>query len=269
MTSLPTSAANKLIVLVLGAGPGTGFAVARRFAQAGHPVGLLSRTAANLEPLVKSINSELASSSSNKFPEAKAFVADATNAESVRKAVADASGSWGPDAKLWGGVLNTTGFLKKPFLDLTEDDVRGQFDTQVLGLLNFGQAIIKPITAGTTTSVLPSPSTAAGFVFVTGATASMKGGAQFGGFAASKFAVRAMAQSMAREFGPQGIHVAHIQIDGIIRTDRTIKMIGKEPEDKDSWLNPDDIAETYFALAQQRRSAFTAEIDIRPHGETF
>ncbi|CAD6886340.1 unnamed protein product [Tilletia controversa] len=266
------SLAARQIVLVIGAGPGTGFSVAKRFAQSGHPVGLISRSLSNLQPLVDSINAN----NPNITPatRAQAFAADATDAASVRSAIAKAASAWGADAQLHGGVFNTTSFFRAPFFDTTEDDVRSMFDGQVMGLLNFGQALIGALKArpGFPAAYPPSEapsSTAAGFLFVTGASAGMRGSANFGAFAAAKFGVRGLTQSIAREFGPDGIHVAHILVDGIIRTERTLKMIGNGPKNEQDWLNPDDIAETYFALAQQPRNAFTHEIDIRPGTEKW
>ncbi|KAK0532276.1 hypothetical protein OC834_002662 [Tilletia horrida] len=275
-SSAASSIASKQIVLVMGAGPGTGFSIAKRFAAAGHPVGLLSRTQANLDPLVESINATHASQpASHRPPPARAFAADATNAASVRSAVEQAAAAWGPDAYLYGGVMNTTSFHRAAFLETSEADIRALFDGQVLGVLHFGQALLRAISArpGFPTQRYPADAPSSmpnGFLFVTGASAGLRGNANFGAFAAAKFGVRGLTQSIAREYGPQGIHVSHIVVDGIIRTERTLKMLaGKGPEDEQGWLNPDDIAETYFALAQQPRNAFTHEIDIRPGGEKW
>ncbi|KAE8266478.1 hypothetical protein A4X09_0g5869 [Tilletia walkeri] len=267
---MSSKAAAKQVIVVIGAGPGTGFSVAKRFAQSGHPVGLISRNLSNLQPLVDSINAEPSITPSTR---AKAFAADATDAASVQSAIEAASNAWGDEAQLHGGVFNTTSFHRSAFLETTKEDVRSMFEGQVLGVLNFGQALIRALKArpGFPAAYPPSApaSTPAGFLFVTGASAGLRGSANFGAFAAAKFGVRGLTQSIAREFGPQGIHVAHILVDGIIRTDRTLKMIGKEPENEQDWLNPDDIAETYFALAQQPRNAFTHEIDIRPGNEKW
>lgn len=244
--------------------------MAKRFAQAGHPVGLLSRTLSNLQPLVDCINAEPYITPQTR---AHAFAADATDAPSLRAAVDAASTTWGNEAFLYGGVMNTTSFHRAAFLETTEADVRRMFDGQVLGVLHFGQALLRSFTARPD---FPAPfpagaptSTPSGFLFVTGATAGTRGGANFGAFAAAKFGVRGLTQSIAREYGPKGVHVAHILVDGIIRTPRTVKMIGSEPEDDQSWLAPEAIAETYYMLAQQPRNGFTQELDIRPGTETW
>ena len=102
---------------------------------------------------------------------------------------------------------------------------------------------------------------------MTGATASMRGGKNFAAFAVGKFGLRALAQSMAREFGPQGIHVAHINIDGGIMSERVKDMVKDRPEE--SFLEPDAIAEVYYGLHKQHRSAWSQEIDLRPWVEKF
>ncbi|CAF4204363.1 unnamed protein product, partial [Adineta steineri] len=100
-----------------------------------------------------------------------------------------------------------------------------------------------------------------------GATASLRGSAKFGGFAISKFGLRALGQSMARELGPQGIHVAHVIVDGPINTPTQLK---KQPEkDADSFIHSDAIAETYWHLHSQPRSTWTQEVDLRPYNEKF
>lgn len=106
-----------------------------------------------------------------------------------------------------------------------------------------------------------------GTVLLTGATAAMRGGARFSALAVGKFGLRALAQSMAREFGPQGVHVAHVVIDGQIGTPRVREMFpGREDH---TMLAPDAIAETYWQLYQQHPTAWTLELDLRPSVESF
>ena len=106
-----------------------------------------------------------------------------------------------------------------------------------------------------------------GTVLLTGATAALRGGARFSALAVGKFGLRALAQSMAREFGPQGTHVAHVVIDGQIDTPRVREM---SPDREDhTMLSPDAIAETYWQLHSQDRTAWTLELDLRPAVESF
>ena len=107
----------------------------------------------------------------------------------------------------------------------------------------------------------------AGTILFTGATASLRGGAGFVNLASPKFGLRAVAQSMARELGPKGIHVAHVVIDGQIRSERYAHLLGERGPD--SLLEPDAIAASYLALHRQQRSAWTHEIDLRPWSEKF
>ena len=107
----------------------------------------------------------------------------------------------------------------------------------------------------------------AGTILLTGATASLRGGAGFVNLASPKFGLRAVAQSMARELGPKGIHVAHVVIDGQIRSERYAHLLGERGPD--SLLDPDAIAEAYLTLHRQHRSAWTHELDLRPWSEKF
>lgn len=131
-----------------------------------------------------------------------------------------------------------------------------------LGLFNFGQKTIPLLLAAVPDSPHP-PS-----LIVTGATASVRGSARFGDFAAGKFAVRALSQSLAREFGPQGVHVAHTIVDGVIDIPRTKawEVNGGGPDSK---IDPAAIADSYWYLHTQPRSHFTQELDIRPFVEKF
>lgn len=130
------------------------------------------------------------------------------------------------------------------------------------GLFNFSKKVIPLLLESVNDSPHP-PS-----LIITGATASVRGSARFGDFAAGKFAVRALGQSLAREFGPQGIHVAHAIVDGVIDIPRTknFAVNGGAPDGK---IDPDAIAESYWYLHTQPRSHFTQELDLRPYVEKF
>ncbi|CAN8100856.1 unnamed protein product [Discula destructiva] len=133
------------------------------------------------------------------------------------------------------------------------------------GLLNFAHAILPLLLGSVDAGPVHPPS-----LIVTGATASLRGSARFADFAAGKFAARALTQSLAREFGPRGVHVAHAIIDGAIDVPKLVEfkeqITGGKP---DAMLSPDSIAESYFCLHTQHRSAFTQELDLRPYTEKF
>jgi NAD(P)-dependent dehydrogenase (short-subunit alcohol dehydrogenase family) len=131
-----------------------------------------------------------------------------------------------------------------------------------VGLFNFAQCTIPLLLSSVSDSPHP-PS-----LIVTGATASIRGSARFGDFAAGKFAVRALSQSLAREFGPQGVHVAHTIVDGIIDIPR-YKALNINGGGPDSKIDPDAIADSYWYLHTQPKSHFTLELDMRPFVEKF
>ena len=131
----------------------------------------------------------------------------------------------------------------------------------------FAQAFLRTLESQPNSPPKDSPH-AVGNLIMTGATASNKGSAKFSAFAASKFGLKAISESAAREYGPKGIHVSHIIIDGIINTERISSMMGGEKQPH-SRMDPDEIAQVYFNIAKQPRSVWTFTTDIRPAGETF
>lgn len=224
---------NKQVAVVVGAGPGLGAAAARRFAKAGMTSVLVSRNADRLNDLASSIEG------------AVAYPCDATDEAAVEAMYADLEATLGPVEVL---VYNPGGgFGRTPVVEQTAERFRLVWEFTALGgFLNGRAAAQRMLSRGH------------GTILFTGATASLRGGKGFAAFASGKFALRALAQSMARELGPEGIHIAHINIDG---------MIGES--DDGSKLDPDDIAETYFGLFKQAKSNWTQELDIRPWTETF
>jgi len=154
--------------------------------------------------------------------------------------------------------------IPKTFLEMTPDYIENMWRVCYLGGVLVAQESIK--------RMLPQQR---GTLLLTGATASLRGGAKFGAFAAAKSALRIHAQAMAREFGPQGIHVAHTVIDGVIngqRVNRAAYGLGKalvSSKGEDGSLDPVAVAETYWQLHQQHRSAWTHELDLRPFRERF
>jgi NAD(P)-dependent dehydrogenase (short-subunit alcohol dehydrogenase family) len=225
-------------VLIVGAGQGLSASIARLFAREGMRVAIAARSAQKLADLSKETG-------------AKGFACDAADPQQVARLFEDVEKSLGaPDVV----VYNASARARGPLLDLDPAEVERAIAVSAFGGFLVAQQAIR--------RMLPK---SAGAVLFTGASASVKGYARSAPFAMGKFALRGLAQSMARELAPQGIHVAHFVIDGAIRNPgRT------EPSEKpDSMLDPDAIAESYLHVLRQPRSAWTWEIELRPWVETF
>ncbi|KAK2747753.1 hypothetical protein FQN57_001783 [Myotisia sp. PD_48] len=249
MASLVT----KSVAIIAGAGPGTGGAIARRFSQA-YPVVLLARSQQSLDPLVRDITDNGGS--------AIGIATDVTSSSSMNSTMDQIKTVFGPDLKVAAAIFNVSGkFTRKPFLEQQAEEFLGGLEPTLKGAFNFAQAAL-PLMLNEDQSSQKYPPT----LIFTGATASIKGGSGLSAFAMSKFGVRAMSQSLAREFGPKGIHVSHAIIDGIIDTEMTKGYLQDVPDAK---LDPSSIAESYWFLHTQPRTAFTHELDLRPYVETW
>jgi NAD(P)-dependent dehydrogenase (short-subunit alcohol dehydrogenase family) len=237
-------------VLVAGAGAarGLGAAIARRFAQEGHPVVLAGR---NEQKLVGTI-AELKAAGRK----AAYVVGDATRAEDARRFVAAAEQL----APLAVAIHNAGGNDPAPFLSVSEERFTRHWREHALGGFQLAQAVLPRLLAH-----------GGGSIFFTGASASLRGKANFASFAAAKAALRNLVQSIAREYGPHNIHVAHIVVDGGIEGDRLLSRVPqlKAERGPDGLLHPDAIADAYWLLHSQERSAWTLELDVRPWSEKF
>ena len=224
--------------LIVGSGSGLSASLARTFTKAGMTVALAARRAAALAELAKEIGG-------------KAFACDATKRVELAKLFADVEATFGaPDVVVYNASYRTRG----PFVELDPADVE-----KALAVTAFGGFLVAQEAAK---RMLPR---AHGAILFTGASASVKGYAQSAPFAMGKFALRGLAQSLARELAPQGIHVGHIVVDGGIRSAERPDPPGKP----DSLLDPDAIAQSYLHLLQQQRSAWAWEIELRPWVESF
>jgi NAD(P)-dependent dehydrogenase (short-subunit alcohol dehydrogenase family) len=226
------------VALIVGAGSGLSASIARSLAGVGMKIALAARSVGDLGPLASEVG-------------AATFTADATDREAVRKLFADLAGSLGdPYAVVYNASYRTRG----PFIDLDPAEVE-----KSLAVTAFGGFLVAQEAAR---RMLPK---GAGAILLTGASASVKGYPQSAPFAMGKFALRGLAQSMARELAPQGIHVAHVVVDGGIRSARR----PEAPDRPDAMLDPDAIAASYLHLLQQDRSAWSWEIEVRPWVEKF
>jgi len=224
--------------LIVGAGSGLSAALARAFMQAGIKVALAARSADKLAEFVHATG-------------ARAFNCDAAKRDEVDKLFAELDAAkLTPDVVVYNASYRTRG----PLIDLDPVEVEKAIAITAFGGFLVAQAAVR--------RMLPRGQ---GAILFTGASASVKGYAQSAPFAMGKFALRGLAQSMARELHPKGIHVAHIVVDGGIRSVRR----AEPPDAPDSLLDPDAIAASYLHLLNQPRSAWSAELELRPWVEKF
>ena len=224
--------------LIVGVGAGLSASVARTFSKAGMTIALAARRASELSALAAEVRG-------------KAFACDATEPGQVAKLFADVESAFGaPDVVVYNASYRTRG----PLVELDPPEVAKSIAVSAYGgFLVAQQAAKRMVSRGH------------GAILFTGASASVKGYALSAPFAMGKFALRGLAQSMARELSPQGIHVAHVVIDGGIRSARR----AEAPDRPDSTLDPDAIAQSYLDLLRQSRSAWAWEIELRPWVEKF
>jgi NAD(P)-dependent dehydrogenase (short-subunit alcohol dehydrogenase family) len=224
--------------LIVGAGSGLSAALARVLANEGIKVALAARSTADLAELAKEIG-------------AATFACDASKRADVEKLFADLDGGFGaPEIVIYNPSYRTRG----PIAELDPAEVEKSLMVTAFGGFLVAQQAVR--------RMLPRKH---GTIVFTGASASVKGYALSAPFAMGKFALRGLAQSMARELAPGNVHVAHFVIDGGIRSARR-----PDPPDKpDGFLDPDAIAATYLHVLQQPRSAWTWEVELRPYSERF
>jgi NAD(P)-dependent dehydrogenase (short-subunit alcohol dehydrogenase family) len=236
---------NGKVAAVLGVGPGLGVAVAQRFAREGFAVGLMARG----EESLTAAREEVEGSGGT----ALAATADATDAASVASAFDRVREELGAPEVF---VYNAGAFQMGGILELSPEQFDDCFRANCSGALYGAQQVLPAMVER-----------GRGTIILTGATAALRGSARFAALATGKFGLRALAQSMAREFGPQGIHVAHVIIDGQINTPRLRE--AQPDREESTTLSPESIAETYWQLHAQDPTAWTLELDLRPALESF
>ena len=233
------------VAAILGVGPGLGAAVAKRFAREGFALGLMARREEGLSPVREEIEDT----------SGKALVVstDATDPGSVARAFDRVRSELG-DPEVF--IYNAGAFQMGGILDLSPEQFDGCLKANCSGAFYGAQQVLPAMVERER-----------GTIIFTGATASVRGSAKFAALATGKFGLRALAQSTAREFGPQGIHVAHVIIDGQINNPR-IREMSPDREER-TMLSPNAIAETYWQLHTQNPTAWTLELDLRPSVESF
>jgi NAD(P)-dependent dehydrogenase (short-subunit alcohol dehydrogenase family) len=241
-------ARGSVLIAGVGASQGLGAAIARRFAAGGYPVVVAGRGAAKIEAVVAELKASGAV--------AAGVVGDVTLAADVGRFVGAAQAL----APLAVAVHNAGGNRPAPFLQVSEAQFEQHWREHALGGFHLGQAAIPALLAN-----------GGGSLIFTGASGSLRGKANFAPFSAAKAAVRNLAQSIAREYGPKGVHVGHVVVDGGIEGERLLSFRPQLRDERgpDGMLKIDAIAEAYWTLHHQHRSAWTLELDLRPWSETF
>lgn len=228
------------LTLIVGAGPGLSSALARAFADRGDSIALAARDTDKL----KGIATETS---------AACFTCDASDSDHVSALFAALPQT--PRVVIY----NPSARVRGPIAEVDPEEVRRALEITAFGAFLVGQQAARAMLAD------PAPGGQHGTILFTGASAGVKGYPQSASFAMGKFAQRGLAQSMARELHPRGIHVAWINIDGMIRNPGRVEA----PDAPDSMLDPAAIAQSYVALAEQQRSAWSEELSLRPWVEKF
>jgi len=232
---------SKPVCVIVGVGPGNGAAFARKFTASGYQVAMLAR---NIEYL-KGLAAEI--------PDSSAYQYDVTAIEAAPNLFSRIEQEMGKISVL---IYNAGAGVFANLDDTTVESFQRAWEVNARGLLIVAKQVVRQMRQ------LQS-----GQIIIIGATASLKGGAQFAPFAAAKAAQRSLAQSMARYLGQELIHVAYVIIDGIIDLERTRTAMPEQPDDY--FMLPDEIAEAVWFLTEQKSSAWTFELDLRPFGEKW
>lgn len=231
----------KKVCAVVGVGPGNGAALARRFAEDGYAVALLARSAATSSDLAREL------------PDARAFECDVGDAGSVARAFASIRGELGEvDVVVFNAGSGVFGALD----DVTAADFESAWRVNALGLFLVAKEVVPAMKAAHS-----------GAIVVIGATASRRGVPRTTAFAPAKAAQRSLCEALARQLGPEGIHVALIIVDGVVDLPRTREWMKGKPDD--FFVKPSGVAELASSLVRQDRSAWTFEAEARPFGESW
>ena len=229
------------VCVITGVGPGTGAALTRRFAAGGYRVAMLARNADRLAALEAQVAG------------AKAFPCDVSDPEQVTAAAEAIRRDLGEPAVL---IHNAVGGAFGTFLEIDPEILNRNFQTNAMGLLYLARAFVPAMIAR-----------GEGALIATGNTSAQRGRAAFAGFAPTKAAQRILAEAIARDAGPKGVHVAYVVIDAVIDVPWTRERFKDRPDD--FFITPAAIADEIFHLAHQDKSAWSFNVEIRPYGEAW
>ncbi|MCH1614996.1 MAG: SDR family NAD(P)-dependent oxidoreductase [Acidimicrobiales bacterium] len=231
---------NKNICLITGVGPGTGSALVRRFSQK-YRVAMLARTQDRLTNL------------ENELEGVKGYVCDVSDSQALETTLDLVKRELGAPSVL---VHNAVGGAFGSFLEIDPSVLENNFQVNTMALLHLGRSLAPDMI-----------SNGEGAIIITGNTSAFRGMAGFAGFAPTKAAQRVLAESMARDLGPKGVHVGYVAIDAVIDLEWTRKRMPDKPDDY--FCKPDDIAEECYRIAHQPKSAWSFNSIIRPFGENW
>lgn len=229
------------VCAIIGIGPGNGEALVKRFCDEGYQVAMLTRSEDTLQDMEQ------------RYGSATGFPCDATDSGQVRKALAAVEDQLGSIQTL---VYNAGAGVFKSVEDSTEADFEHTWRVNTLGLAVAAKAVLPQLRRHGQANIM-----------VTGASASWRGRANTAPFASAKAAQRSLAQSLARQLGPENIHVGYLVIDGVIDMPRTRKRMPDKPDE--FFIQAEAVADAIWALCQQHRSGWTFELDLRPFGENW
>jgi NADP-dependent 3-hydroxy acid dehydrogenase YdfG len=229
------------ICVVTGVGPGTGTALVRRFAAEGYRVVMLARTAERLDDLARQV------------PSAKAYVCDVSDQVQVNATLDLIERDMGAPSVL---IHNAVGGAWGTFTEIDPAVLNKNFQVNTMGLLYLARRVAPSMVAA-----------GQGAIIVTGNTSAQRGRANFAGFAPTKAAQRILAEAMARDLGPKGVHVAYIVIDAVIDVPWARERFKTKPDD--FFIAPAAIADEAWHVANQPRSAWSFNVEVRPYGETW
>jgi NADP-dependent 3-hydroxy acid dehydrogenase YdfG len=228
------------ICVISGVGPGTGTALARRFTAGGYRVAMLARTASRLAALEQEL------------PGAKAYACDVADPAQVEAAIAAIERDLGAPEAL---IHNAVGGAFGTFLEIDPQVLNRNFQVNAMGLLYLARRVAPAMT-----------NAGKGSIVVTGNTSALRGKPAFAGFAPTKAAQRILAEAMARDLGPKGVHVAYLVIDAVIDVPWTRERFKDRPDD--FFIKPAAIADEVWHVTQQDRSAWSFQVEIRPYRES-
>ncbi|CAD7695150.1 unnamed protein product [Ostreobium quekettii] len=236
--------------VIVGVGPGLGAALARRFSKGGYPVALCARRMESLKPVKEAIEGEQG--------KAGCYAVDSTVASQVEAVIPQITSELGPPEVLCYNVGPSVGHVWPPptVEETSLEKFRAGLEAGAVGAFLWSKQVIPSMKANKK-----------GTILLTGATAALRGSANFCLLSPGKFAMRSLGQTMARELHPLGIHVAHVIVDGFIGSPIVVEKNPNKP--REEFLDPQAMAEEYWKLHSQHPSTWSSEIDLRPFTEKF